>query len=44
MGNVTVFVDESGIIAKTKAKKTNYFVVTLLFVRDEDIREVGQAF
>ncbi len=44
MGNVTVFVDESGIIAKTKAKKTNYFVVTLLFVRDEDIKELGRAF
>lgn len=44
MGNVTVFVDESGIIAKHKADKTNYFVITLLFVRDEDLNLVKQSF
>ena len=36
MGNVVVFVDESGIIPKHKSKKTNYFIITLLFLREED--------
>lgn len=44
MGNVTVFVDESGIIAKHKAEKTNYFVITLLFVREENLNSVKNAF
>lgn len=44
MNNVTVFVDESGIIAKHKAEKTNYFVITLLFVKDEDLNLVKQSF
>ena len=44
MGNVTVFVDESGIIAKHKAEKTNYFVITLLFVRNEHLNDVKNNF
>lgn len=37
MKNVTVFVDESGIIAKHLSAKTNCFIITLLFVEDENI-------
>lgn len=44
MSDVTVFVDESGIIAKHKSDKTNYFVITLLFVRNEDINIVKNSF
>lgn len=44
MSNVTVFVDESGIIPKHKAGKTNYFIITLLFVKDENIEFVKKMF
>ncbi|MBQ8821229.1 MAG: DUF3800 domain-containing protein [Lachnospiraceae bacterium] len=44
MGNVSVFVDESGIIAKHKSQVNNYFIITLLFVRDEDINVVKNSF
>lgn len=44
MGNITVFVDESGIIAKHKADKTTYFVITLLFVKNEDLNNVKNYF
>lgn len=44
MKNVTVFVDESGIIAKHKDEKTNIFVITLLFVEDENINCVKKYF
>ena len=44
MGNVVVFVDESGIIPKHKSKKTNYFIITLLFVREENIAIVKNSF
>lgn len=44
MKNVTVFVDESGIIAKHQENKTNYFIITLLFVRDENIEYVKKHF
>lgn len=44
VGNVVVFVDESGIIPKHKSKKTNYFIITLLFLREEDQGLVKNAF
>lgn len=44
MGNITVFVDESGIIPKHKSKKTNFFIITLLFVKDENIDIVKKSF
>lgn len=44
MSDVTVFVDESGIIAKHKSNKNNYFVITLLFVRNENINIVKNSF
>ena len=44
MGNVSVFVDESGIIAKHKSKKTTYFIITLLFVREENVASVKNCF
>lgn len=44
MSNVNVFVDESGIIAKHKTNKTNYFIITLVFVRDEDTEFVKKIF
>lgn len=44
MKNVNVFVDESGIIAKHKSRKTNYFVITLLFVEESNVNLVKKYF
>lgn len=44
MNNVTVFVDESGNIAKNREEKSDYFVIALLFVRDEDLEFVHKLF
>lgn len=44
MKNVTVFVDESGIIAKHQEQKTNCFIITLLFVEDQNIDHVKKCF
>jgi hypothetical protein len=44
MGNINVFVDESGIIAKQKSDNTRYFVIALLFVREEDTELLKRSF
>lgn len=44
MGNVTVFVDESGNIAKNKEEKSDYFIIAMLFVKDEDLEFVHKLF
>lgn len=44
MKNVTVFVDESGIIAKHLSDKTNCFIITLIFVEDQNIDYVKKHF
>jgi len=42
--NVTVFVDESGTIGKGNVKKDDFFIITLLFVNDEDINHIRKVF
>lgn len=44
MKNVSVFVDESGIIAKHKDEKNHYFIITLLFVEDSNVEYVKKHF
>lgn len=44
MKNITVFVDESGIIAKHKSSKTNYFIITLLFIEEQNVDYVKKCF
>lgn len=44
MDNITVFVDESGNIAKNKGEKSDYFIIALLFVKDEDLEFVHKQF
>lgn len=41
--NVTVFVDESGIIARNNSN-TNYFIITLLFVEEYNLDYVKKCF
>lgn len=42
--NITVFVDESGIVSKGKRDKQDYFIITLLFVKNERIDYVKKLF
>lgn len=42
--DITVFVDESGTIAKGQVEKDDFFIVTLLLVRNEDIDHVKKVF
>ena len=42
--DITVFVDESGTIGKGTIKKDNFFIITLLFVKDDDINHLKKVF
>lgn len=42
--DITVFVDESGTIGKGIIKKDNFFIITLLFVKDDDINHLKKVF
>ena len=42
--DITVFVDESGTIAKGQIREDDFFVITLLFIRNEDIDHVRKVF
>lgn len=42
--DITVFVDESGTIAKGQVREDDFFVITLLFIRNEDIDHVRKVF
>lgn len=44
MKDVSVYVDESGIISKNPSGKTKYFVITMIFVQDCDIEHVKKIF
>lgn len=44
MKNVTVFVDESGNIAKNKEEKSDYFIIAMLFVKDDDLEFIHKLF
>ena len=42
--DITVFVDESGTIAKGQVNEDDFFIVTLLFVHNEDINHIRKVF
>lgn len=42
--DITVFVDESGTIGKGTVKKDDFFIITLLFIKDEDINHLKKVF
>lgn len=42
--NITVFVDESGTVAKGIIEKKDYFIITLLFVKNERIDYIKKLF
>lgn len=42
--NITVFVDESGTICKWNINKSDYFIITLLFVEDKKLDYVKKVF
>lgn len=44
LNDITAFIDESGTIGKGTIKADSYFIITLLFVKDEDIRHVKKVF
>lgn len=44
LNNITVFVDESGTIGKGTVKEDDFFIITLLFVKDEDINHIKRVF
>ena len=44
LNDITVFVDESGTIGKGKINRDDYFIVTLLLVRDEDVEHLKKVF
>lgn len=44
LNNITVFIDESGTIGKGTIKSRDYFIVTLLLVRDENIDHIKKVF
>ena len=44
LNDITAFVDESGTIRKGTIKEDDYFIITLLFVKDEDITHIKKVF
>ncbi len=44
LNDITVFVDESGTIGKGTIKENDFFIITLLFVKDEDINHIKKVF
>lgn len=42
--DITVFVDESGTITKGQAEKQDYFIITLLFVENDNMEYVKKLF
>lgn len=44
LNDITVFVDESGTIGKCTIKENDFFIITLLFVKDEDINHIKKVF
>lgn len=44
MSNTTIFIDESGSIPKGVVTKDNYFIITLLAVKDDDLDHVKRVF
>ena len=44
LNDITVFVDESGTIGKGIIKEDDFFIITLLFVKDEDVNHIKKVF
>ena len=44
LNDITVFVDESGTIGKGTIKEDDFFIITLLFVKDEDVNHIKKVF